>query len=414
MTLSLPTRTLLPAALLTLSLAVPATALGAASQAGTVLAVGANHTLQVIDAAGAVVSAHLSQPMPSARFGSHVSLRRNARGLEVVSVSHRRAGKVSFTAHVASEHGRQVGLKLSDGHIIHLAPGRPVPRLKPGERVKVVETRSGKVQIRVLGHGSKPTGSASKSGSGSGSTGPGAGPGTVPPAPDLGSDPTTSGVVVAVGTDTLTLQRSDGSSLTLSLPASALSESNQSGDINPCETVNVAYAGSELQELTPTGISSSASVIIPGSGSCASTSDGEADIVGTITAESLTSLTVQVPGLGSETFPQLGEVSDEGNLPGTIVDVTYDPTDLNTVVAATAVELYTTATVDAVDEGATTPTLGVTDDFTHAAETFAADDADFKGIAVGDQVGLLYWVEGGQSPALQADDAFDFTNGTAD
>lgn len=412
MTPTLPSRILLPAALASLALAAPATALAASSQSGTVLAVGPNHVLQIVDAAGDVVTAKLPQTVSGAKLGSRVSLRHSHGGVQVVSVSSRRASHVSFHARVLSEHGRRIDLQLADGHVIHIAPGRPVPSVERGERVLVNESRSGKVSLRVLGHsshgtrgaGSKSTSSASPAGGGTSS----------PATPSPSSDPTASGVVTAVGSSSITLQLASGSSLTLSLPASTLNESNQNGDINPCETVNVAYNGSQLQELTPTGITASASVVIPGEGDCESLGDGEDDVVGTITAESMISLTLSIPGQGSESFPQLGEVSDEGNLPGTVIDLTYDPTNDNEVVSTTDVELYTTATVRSVDESAETPTMSVTDAFTGQTETFAADDADFSGIATGDQVGILYWVEGGQSPALQADDAVDFTNGAVD
>jgi hypothetical protein len=189
-------------------------------------------------------------------------------------------------------------------------------------------------------------------------------------------------------------------------------EASSDSALTACETVTVAFHGTQLDALVPSGISTSAAVTLPGGGDCAAQSDGEDDVVGTIVALSDHTLTLAVAGAGDVTFPQDSLTEDGGYTDGTVVDVTFDPTAGNSVLDVSAVELFSTATVDSLQQATSpTATLTATDAFTGRSERFAAADGGFRGLSRGDRVGILYWVEGGADPSLRADAVQDATSG---
>jgi hypothetical protein len=250
------------------------------------------------------------------------------------------------------------------------------------------------------GPGKKGTGPKGSTGP-TGQTGPPGLTGSHPIEPHSDAD----GVITNLGNDSITLQLSDGSTLTPTLPAASLAYLTDNVDIADCETVQVAYSGTDvapvLDSLAATGIS-----VDPISESlgdtCADESDGGIDVVGTITALSSTSLTITVPGQGSMSFsadPSL-DLPDSNEV-GDLVDVMYtqNPDSSLSVQSVDYVEQYATGTVLAVDNDA--GTLSIADAITGQTDTFQQSDADFSNLTTGENVGVDYFDYGDQ---LQADD----------
>jgi hypothetical protein len=393
-------RRLLPLpALAVLALALPAS--GLAASHGVVLLVKRHaHVAEVVTAGGVVHGYRLAPGTPRLGFGSRISFAASNGSLNDVRLASKIINRVSFQAVVTGAISGVVGVRLSDGTAIRVSPAH-MPRLSAGDAVLVTEARRhGALTVRVRKLGGSGRGAGSGSGSGPGSDGGGSTPGATsgPPAGETNA----SGVVVETGADFIKVQLTDGSTVTPALPAGALSYFTQDQDLSVCETVSIGYhpgaAGPVLDSLLPTGASTSAAVSVTGGGTCADNSDGGNDVVGTITQLTSATVTLEIPGIGSETFAldPAGGLTD-GNGLGDLVDVTFDSGGANPASDVEWSEAYATGTVTSVSADA----LKLVDAVTGQTESFAAADATFAGVSKGDRIGVVYWVSAG---APQADD----------
>jgi hypothetical protein len=398
-----------------------------AAQRGTVLAAYAGAQEVAVVTNRVVAEYHYSGAMGAMRFGSRITYRVSAGELDVLSRAHGALRRVVFLAAVTAARGRSVTIRLGDDSVQHvrLARGKS---FRAGETVLVTESRSGAETLRRAPAGTTAGsggaggsdgssgsggsggsgGSSGSGGSGSGSGGSGSGTGGSAGVATLASDPTVSGTVLQVGLGSVELQLANGSTFTASMPADTLSYIGSTGDITPCENLTIRYhataAGAQLDSLLPTGISVSPAVVFPAGDNCLSDSLGPLDVDGTLTAATASSLTISLPGGGVLTFPMSPDsgITDGFQL-GTIVDITYDPSDGNLASDVEYVELYTTGTVTAVGNK-----LTITDGLSGQPETFTPEDASYGQIAVGDVVGVTYWNDGGEP---QGDHVSDLTSG---
>jgi hypothetical protein len=409
--------TAMTSAVIGLALAAPTGASAASARATVLLRVG--HNVELVGAGHLVRGYHYGSGLPAVGFGNELAYRSRGSRLTHVHVLAGRAAKVSFYARVNSTSaGGGLAIQLADGRRLSFAASHVTESgagPKPGQTVMVTLGRAGHGLHVVVsrssgssghhtggqqGPGKKGTGPKGSTGS-TGPTGPTGLTGSHPIEPHSDAD----GVVTNLGSDSITLQLPDGSTLTPTLPAASLAYLTNNVDIADCETVQVAYSGSAtapvLDSLAATGIS-----VAPISESlgdtCADESDGGIDVVGTITALSATSLTMSVPGQGSMSFtadPSL-DLPDSNEV-GDLVDVMYtqNPDGSRTVQTVGYVEQYATGTILAVDNDA--GTLSIADAVTGQTDTFQQSDADFSNLTTGESVGVDYFGYGGQ---LQADD----------
>jgi hypothetical protein len=405
----------LTVALLALAVAAPAGASAATTSHGTVLLLnGHNRTVEVVTAGDAVHGYRYGAGFPTVAFGTELAFRAAGTHISHARALADRASKLSFYAHVTSTRGGDLTVSLSKGHRLSFGASRlhdagSLP--KAGQKVLLTVTRVGGGLSASLGSSDKQ-GSGGKSGSGSkggGSKGGDpttGGSGTTPPiggTHPIEAHSTVSGVVTSIGTDSLTFQLPDGSSLTTALPAASLSYLNSDEDINDCETATVAYSdgssGPALDSLTPTGVS-----VGPISESlgdtCADESDGGIDVVGTLGTLGTSTFALDVPGSSPMTI-SFDPTADllSGNSPGDVVDVTYtvNPDSSLSAQDVEYVEEYATGTVLAVDADA--GTLDVADAVTGQTDYFQDGDADFSNVTVGETVGIDYYVSAGQPEA---------------
>jgi hypothetical protein len=407
----------LTGALLTIAVAAPAGASAATTSHGTVLLLNShNRTVELVTAGDAVHGYRYGAGFPKVAFGTELAFRAAGTHISHARAVGGRASKLSFYAHVTSTRRGALTVSLTKGHSLSFDASRlhdagSLP--KAGQKVLLTVTRVGGGLSASLGSSNKQ-GSGSKSGSGSKGSGSNGGDpttggsGTTPPIG--GTHPiephsTASGVVTSIGTDSITFQLPDGSSLTTALPAASVAYLSSEDDINDCETATVAYSdessGPVLDSLTPTGIS-----VDPISESlgdtCADESDGGTDVVGTLGTIGASAFTLDVPGSSPLTIsydPTADLLS--GNSPGDAVDVTYtvNPDGSLSAQDVEYVEEYATGTVLAVDADA--GTLDVADAVTGQTDYFQDGDADFSSVTVGETVGVDYYVAAGEP---QADD----------
>ncbi len=399
----------LTSALVALAVASPAGA-RAVTAHGTVLAVG-SHRVELVVAGDAVRGYRYGARFPAVGFGTELAYRAAGNRLTQVRVLGR-AGRFSFHARVSSTAAGRLTVRLGNGSRLSFGasqvndPGTPP---KPGQTVLLTVTRtSGGLKV-VIGrpssgghHNTRP---GHKNGGGkqrgTGPTGP-TGPTGVHP---IEPHSTASGVVTNVGTDSITLQLPDGSTLTPTLPAASLAYLNDNVDVSDCETMTVDYSegasGPVVDAFMPTGISTGPISESLGD-TCADESDGGIDVVGTIASLGSASLSISIPGQASQPYsvdPSL-DLPDSNEV-GDIVDVMYSQNPDGSLSAGSVnyVEAYTTGTVLAVDN--TDGTLSVADAVTGQTDTFGDGDASFSGITPGEDVAVDYYVSGGQP---QADD----------
>jgi hypothetical protein len=253
--------------------------------------------------------------------------------------------------------------------------------LQPGESVVITESTdsAGSVTITLaLGSGS---GSGGSGGSGSGS---GSGSGT-----SSGSEQSATGLVNNVGTDSFDILTSSGTDLTFQMQAEALSND----DLSPCDQVVVNYHSANktliADDVNDTGA--------PDAGPCSSGGDNSNDWIGTITAISGTSITIDA-GAGNggvQTFVVDDPAITAGFLVGDSVDLTYEP--WNGQVAADQLAYSDTATSGVVTAltpaGSGFDTISMIDDYTGAAETFyvPVDLLEGQDVETGDDVDVSYY-----------------------
>jgi hypothetical protein len=246
--------------------------------------------------------------------------------------------------------------------------------LQPGETVVVTESTdaAGNVTITL----------ALDSGSGSGGSGGGSGSGS-------GSEQSATGLLNNVSTDSFDILTSTGADLTFQMPAEALAND----DLSPCDQVVVNYHSANktliADDVNDTGA--------PDSGPCSSGGDNSNDWIGTITAISGTSITIDA-GAGNggvQTFVVDDPAITAGFLVGDSVDLTYE--SWNGQVAADQLAYNDTATSGVVTAltpaGSGFDAISMTDDYTGAAETFyvPVDLLEGQDVEIGDDVDVSYY-----------------------
>jgi hypothetical protein len=216
-----------------------------------------------------------------------------------------------------------------------------------------------------------------------------------------------NGAITAINPSSIQFELGNGSSLTAALPAAAVTYFASSRVIRLCETAVLAYhqtsAGAVLDAMTPTGVSTAATISLAGGGNCSTQSDGETDVVGTIVSISPSDVTVRLPVGGQAKFRLApGRRLQNNQRVGDLVDVTYD--------AATRIaydlefsELYTSGTVLKV----TTTWTTVKDAVTGATRKFVSGEASTAGINQRNKIGVVYYIHGGRTIS---DDIYDFSN----
>jgi hypothetical protein len=372
------------------------------------------HKVELVGAGDAVRGYRYGARFPAVAFGTELAYRATGNRLTRVRVLGR-AGRVSFHARVSSTAGGRLTVLLANGSRLSFSAWRiadPGFSPKPGQAVLLTVTRGAgglKVLLGPVGRrssgGHRNTAPGHKNGggkqSGTGPTGP-TGPTGVH---SIEPHSTASGVVTSIGADSFTLQLPDGSTLTPALPAASLAYLNNNVDVSDCETMTVDYSqgasGSVFDAFVPTGVSTDPISESLGD-TCADESDGGIDVVGTITSLTSTSLSISIPGQASQAYavdPSLDLI--DSNEVGDLVDVMYSQNPDGSLSAGSVdyVEAYTTGTVLAVDN--TDGTLSVADATTGQTDTFGDGDASFSGITPGEDVGVDYYISGGQP---QADD----------
>jgi hypothetical protein len=370
--------------------ALVALALPALAQAntGTVLSVAhSHHEVQVIGA-NKVVSAY--------SFSGHLhGVNRGTRLKFSASGSHMSNTKVlgaaksfSFLGTVVRSGNGALVLSLGDAQKLHLSAKQighthrahtgkksvtvEINGLQPGESVIITETTdsAGNVTITLT----LPSGGSSQgSGSGSGS----------------GSGLSTTGLVNNVGTASFDIITSSGSDLTFHISAQAL----ENDDLSPCDSVVVNYHSASgllvADDVNDTGA--------PDAGPCSSGGDNSNDWIGTITAVSATSVTVDA-GLGDggvQTFGVDDPAITSGFLVGDSVDVTYEPWNNQTV--ADTISYNDTETSGVVTSmaaaGTGFETVSMVDDYTDEPETFFVPVNLLAGqdVEVGDDLDVSYY-----------------------
>jgi hypothetical protein len=217
---------------------------------------------------------------------------------------------------------------------------------------------------------------------------------TLPPPAAL-SEQNATGTITERDSDAFTLHTRGGSELRLNMAPDALSALG----LQVCDTAAVTYhQDADLliaDTVNVTGTSTS--------GDCHSGLPSAGDVTGTITSVSPSALTVAT-GDGSLSFVVPDTSTTDGFLVGDVVDVSYS-TSQGTLEADDVeyVEQEATGVVTAVSSSAMT----ITDDTTHQPDTFlssggAADTlgfGTFDGVAVGDQVEVIYHVSSGHRVA---------------
>lgn len=368
---------------LALALGIPAAA-QASTGRGVVLTAG-HSAVAVADAAGAVHSYRLSGREPSLRFGSLVSYRASGKSASDVR-SLGTAKSFSFAAPVASQKGHTLELKVGSGRLA-VSAAHSV-KVAPGDVVTVKEHRAGHAWSATVAVKKEATRTA----------------------PPLGPATGASGIITAIGADSVQFLLSNGASLTAALPSDAVTYFTENRVMEPCETTSLVYSqsptGPVLDSLQPTGITTSPLVSLPSGGNCESTSDGESDVVGVITALSSSTVTFSLANGQQVTWalaPGRDLQADEGI--GDLADVTYDPSN-DVAYNLESSELYTTGIVTKVSYYSIT----ITDAVTGQSETFPPDAAAYLNINKGDRVGIVYWIEGGKA---KADNASDLTTGVS-
>jgi hypothetical protein len=330
--------------------------------------------------------------------------------------------RVTFNATVTRVRGANLTLSIVHRRHPLVVRVKHASRFHASEAVRVVKTGSSHYSVSAISSsqsgapsgnpGSTSTGSSS-AGSGSSTGAPSSGgPGTSgvsTPGPGVDvADATAIGAVVQINSSSIELQLADGTMFTGSLPADAISFIESDVDVNQCETLSVQYhlvnGTPVIDRFTPAGVSVSPAVTLPAGETCASLSDGSVDLVGSLTAVSGGFFSISVPGIGQLTFPlESHNPLTAGYAVGSVLDINFGPVP-GIANNLQYVELYTSGIVESVNGDAMT----IKDAITGTSETFIPEAGSFDNVAVGDNVGLVYWQNGQE---LNADNVSDLTTG---
>jgi hypothetical protein len=377
-----------------LLLALPGSAL-AAGRSGVVLSVNpAKQLIQVVDGGHVVHAYRYRGRLAGVRAGSRISFQLAGGRISRVRIGSARSRTVSFYARVLRSSRAGLSLRLGDGNDVKFAAGQvkhaPTAsasgsRHPPIAHVARSANVSRSVSIAIQGLEPGVTVLVTESVDGSGNvvitiTLPASVAG-------VGGAQQASGVVGDVSSDSFVLATADGSELRLHAAPSLLAGLN----LRACDTVLVTYHQAAQRLIADTVQSTGSST----SGDCSDSTPAQ-HVAGTITQVSAGGLTISSDH-GAVTFTVASSDITAGFQPGDLVDVTYSQ---NNATDVEYVEQDASGTVRAVSAGSITITAG------SQTKTFAADPSQgmFDGIAVGDQVGVVYHQSSGQLVADSVDD----------
>jgi len=381
-----------------LSFTVPALvalALPALAQAstGTVLSVAnSHHQVQVIGANKVVSAYSFSGHLHGVQRGTRLKF--SASGSRLTGAKVLGTAKTfSFLGTVVRSGSGALVLSLGDSQKLRLT-GKQLGRAHASRTARLsarTSTKSVTVELNGLQPGesvviTESTDSAGNltititlpSGGGSGSQGQGS-----------GSEQSATGLVNNVGTDTFDIITSSGTDLSFHIQSQALAND----DLSPCDQVVVNYHSAN-QTPTADDVNDTGA---PDAGPCSSGGDNSNDWIGTITAISGTSITIDA-GLGNggaETFVVDDPAITDGFLVGDSVDLTYEP--WNGQVAADQLAYNDTETSGVVTglaaAGSGFETVSLIDDYSGEPETFYVpiDLLQGQDVEVGDDLDVSYY-----------------------
>jgi hypothetical protein len=389
------TRTAVAVAVAAAILSFPASA-AAATSTGVVLSAPRHHMVQVVDRHHVVHAYTVHGKAKKLIAGARVRYTAAGTTITHVVVTQSQVHEVSFLGRVVKLGKRSVLLKLGDAKLMRL-PGKPVHLSSVGHGA-VTAGAVVLVTITFGKPGSKPTVSVASSPGASG-TGPGtsgAGPGTG----ETGT-PDVAGTITELDVAAIVVQPAAGGSMRFQVAPSVLSSIQP----NVCDTVEVAYhqAAGALVADTVTETNGTPIAACAGSGSSVSTSDNEQTVTGSITQETLTTLTITNASGQAQTFDASVDLTN-GFLIGESVAVTYDPSS-GVAWDVECNDIDAIGQVTFVDGGE----IVIVNSTTGLPQTFTDDPANgsFDGINVGDQVDVSYYYSSGK---VVVDSVRDLTN----
>lgn len=347
----------------------------AQASTGTVLSVSQQPRVVQIVAANKVVHAY--------RFTGH--LHGVQRGTELsFAVSGSRITRAhtlgisrsfSFLATVVQSKGGSILLSLGDAHRLRLTSQQlSGGKARGGNAVSASDLQTGETVV--------VTESTSRSGDVTATI-------TLPSSGGSVTELTATGLVNNVGTDSFDIITSDNSDLTFQMDATDLANV----DMNSCDEVSVTYHLSGQLMIADTVTDNGP----PDSGPCVDGGSGGGDVIGTITAVSGTSITVDAGAAngGVQTFGASDPSVTDGFIVGDSVDVTYEQDGPDFY--ADDVEYNDTPTSGVVQSitssSAGFDTITMIDDYSDQSETFFVPDdlIDGQGVQIGDDVSVSYY-----------------------
>lgn len=365
------------------TLALPALA---QASTGTVLSVSQQqHVVQIVAANKVVHAYKFTGHLTGVKHGTELSFA--ASGSRVthahsVGLSH----SFSFRATVMQSKNGVLVLSLSDTHLLRLTSKQLSGSNSRGAvRVELLSNglraRASSVPINIsalqVGETVVVTESTDTSGNVTVTI-------TLPSRGAPGAEMTAAGLVNNVGTDSFDIITSDNSDLSFHMNSADLTDA----DLSSCDEVSVTYHV-ENQTMVADSVNDNGP---PDSGFCVDGGPGDGDVIGTITAVSATSITVDAGAAdgGIQTFRLSDSSASEGFIVGDSVDVTYEQDGI--YLYADDVEYNDTQTsgvVQAIAPAATGfDTITLIDDYSGQSETFfvPVDLIDGQGIQLGDDV----------------------------
>jgi hypothetical protein len=360
--------------------AVPATAAAATSHGIVLSASSKTHRLQLVNSRHVVRAYDYRASLPGLGLGSRVSFRAAGATITDLTSNGARAPRISFLGTVLRSTSAATVVRLGDGHAMSLVT-RSGP--DPGLVVLVTETIGKKGTSVSI----KPAAAST---------------------PGVSGERQLTGVVTAVGSRSLTIRTSDGTT-SFQMSAAQLAAAG----LQTCDVVAVKYHqhGSALvaDKVSEHGISSTGSC----SGQAGSNGSGQGgsgddsgddgpDVVGNITSVSGSGLTVNVPGQGSMSFVVDDPDITEGFGVGDQVDVTFSQ-DSDGTLDASDVE-YVENDAEGVVVTVSDSSLTISDPSGNETFTDNSGDGMFDDVSAGDTVDVSYHIAGGQSVVDEVDD----------
>lgn len=366
---------------------VAALALPALAQAstGTVLSVSkSHHQVQLIAPNKTVHAFSFRGKLRGATRGSELSYTASGSRItraRVLGIAH----SFSFLATVVRSKNGALVLSLGDSQQLHLTT-RELGSSKSSSAA--LHARSGNITVNINGLQPGQTVIVTESTDASGNvtitiTLPSGGAG------GFGSELSASGLVNNVGDDSFDIITADGSDLNFHMNAEALANVG----MDSCDQVVVTYHTDDEMMIADSVVDNGP----PDTGACSTGSDDPGDWIGTITAISATSVTVDA-GAGNG-GPQTFEVQDPsvtlGFLVGDSVDVSFEQDGSQFIADNISYNDQPTSGVvtamASVGDGFDTITM--IDDYTQQSETFYASDdlLQGQGVSIGDDVSVSYY-----------------------